>query len=168
MIKFICLAVVICSAYAVGIYFKGSLSRRLVILRQLRLALEKITLMIRYRGDTLHDIFTALQADSRLDELTFIGSTLEKMNDRSFAESYAEAVNEFRPVGLKQHEREIILGIGSELGVSDTEGQLSSLLLFDKELEALCLAAKDDVQKKSKLYSSLGLLSGVFAAILLI
>ncbi|MDR0903850.1 MAG: stage III sporulation protein AB [Ruminococcus sp.] len=168
MIKFICIAVVIVAAYSAGIYFKASLARRLIILRQLRLAIEKINLMIRYRGDTLHDIFTALEADSRLDELTFIGKTLEKMNDKSFAESYTAAVSEFRPVGLKDSDREIILGIGAELGVSDTEGQISSLLLFDKELEALIASAKSDVTKKSKLYSSLGLLSGVFAAILLI
>jgi stage III sporulation protein AB len=168
MLKFICLAVIIVAAYSVGFYFKAALARRLVILRQTSLALEKIMLMLRFRGDTLHDIFTALKADSRLDELTFIGEILDNMDDKSFAESYALAVENFHPVGLKETDRELLKGIGSELGVSDTEGQLSSLLMYQEELETLTASAKTEVKEKSKLYSSLGLLSGVFAAILLI
>jgi stage III sporulation protein AB len=168
MLKFICLAVIIIAAYSVGFYFKAALSRRLVILRQTSLALDKIILMIRFRGDTLFDIFTALKSDSRLDELTFIGDTLVNMNDRSFAESYALAVDNFHPAGLKETDRELLKGIGSVLGVSDTEGQISSLLLYQSELETLTVSAKTDVKEKSRLCSSLGLLSGVFAAILLI
>jgi stage III sporulation protein AB len=168
MLKFICLAVIIVSGYAAGMYLKNTLTRRLVILKQLGFALDKITLMIRYRGDTLHDIFTALTADSRLNELTFFGEILSNMESMSFAESYALAVFNFRPAGLKETDRELIKGIGSVLGVSDTEGQISSLLMYQKELETLTDSAKNDVKEKSKLCSSLGLLSGVFAAILLI
>ncbi|MDR0974597.1 MAG: stage III sporulation protein AB [Ruminococcus sp.] len=166
--KFFFIVILLLAASGAGIYFRNTLSHRMIILRQLRLALDKITVMIKYRSDTLTSIFTALSSDVSLNELTFIRETLVNLEDKSFAESYSEAVDNFKPAGLKSSDREIIKGIGSVLGVSDTEGQISSLLIYEKELEAAFVAAASDVKTKSKLYSSLGLLSGVFIAILLI
>jgi stage III sporulation protein AB len=159
------------AAVAVGAYFRAALSRRAVILRQMRYALDEILLMIRYKNETVAEIFHKLSEDSRLSELTFIQTVNESLsgeNSGSFREIYSAAVENFTPPGLIARDKEIIGGIGQVLGVSNAEGQAASLSVYKAELETAYNAALDNFNRKSKLCTSLGLLAGAFIIIVLI
>jgi stage III sporulation protein AB len=168
MIKIILLSVVLASCFAVGIFFKNTLSNRVLILRQMRYALDEIELLIKYKNSTLREIFIAVSNDFRLRDLTFINKTLEYMGYDSFADSYEKALKEYQGLGLTPRDREIIGGIGKLLGTADSESQIAGLALYKSELDSAFEAAHDEYKKKSKLFSSLGLLSGVFIVIILI
>jgi stage III sporulation protein AB len=168
MIKIILLSVVLAACFAVGIFFKNMLSNRRLLLRQMRYALDEIEMLIKYKNSTLREIFITLSNDSRLRDLTFINKTLEYMGYDSFADSYKKAVSEYQGLGLTPRDREIIGSIGQLLGTVDSDSQIAGLALYKKELETASAAADEDYKKKAKLFSSLGLLSGVFIVIILI
>jgi stage III sporulation protein AB len=168
MIKAILLSVVLAACFAVGIFFKNMLSNRCLLLRQMRYALDEIEMQIKYKNSTLREIFITLSNDSRLRDLTFINKTLEYMGYESFSDSYKKAVSEFQGLGLTPRDREIIGSIGQLLGTVDSESQIAGLTLYKNELETAFATASDDYKKKAKLFSSLGLLSGVFIVIILI
>jgi stage III sporulation protein AB len=168
MIKAVLLSLVLAASFAVGIFFKNALATRVLILRQMRYALEEIELLIKYKNSPLREIFLTLSGDTRLRDLTFIPKTLEYMETESFSDSYKKAVTEYQGLGLSLRDREIIGGIGQILGVADSESQVAGLALYRAELESAFNTAYDEYQKKSKLFSSLGLLAGVFLVIILI
>jgi stage III sporulation protein AB len=167
--KIICLSIILIAAAAAGFYFRSALSRRVLILREMRYALDEILIMIKYQNSTLREIFEKLRADSRLRELAFVSDTLRSLDSgENFADSYSSAVSNFTPPGLTDRDREIIAGIGSQLGVTNTEGQIANLSVYGAELEAAYNTAREAYIKKSKLCTSLGLLAGVFIVIVLI
>lgn len=65
-------------------------------------------------------------------------------------------------------EADILLELGSSLGKSDAEGQLALIELYKNRLCACSSAAADDLNKKGKLFSSVGMLCGIGAAIIII
>jgi stage III sporulation protein AB len=168
MIKAILLSVVLAACFAVGIFFKNMLSNRVIILRQMRYALDEIEMQIKYKNSTLREIFIALSNDTRLRDLTFLNKTLEYMGYDSFSDSYKKAVSEFQGLGLTPRDREIIGSIGQLLGTVDSESQIAGLMLYKSELDTAFINADEDYKKKAKLFSSLGLLAGVFVVIVLI
>jgi stage III sporulation protein AB len=169
MTKIIALGLVGLACAAVGMYFRSALARRAVILRQMTYALDTIITLIKYENAPLRDIFERLTTDGRLYELTFIPFVIQGMDEgESFAESFKSAISRFNPPGLSLRDREIIAGIGSVLGVTGAEGQIASLSVYQSELETAACNAREVLVKKSKLYSSLGLLAGAFIIIILI
>jgi stage III sporulation protein AB len=168
MIKAALLAIILAASFAVGIFFKNALSNRCIILRQMRYAIDEIELLLKYKNSTLREIFITLSEDSRLRELTFIHKTLEYMGEENFADSYKKAVSEFTALGLAARDREIIDGVGQILGVADADSQIAGLAVYKSELETAFDTAREEYSKKSKLFTSLGLLAGVFIVIILI
>ena len=86
----------------------------------------------------------------------------------SFQQSWINAIKLRPPQNLKASDIEILADIGRNLGKSDMDGQLSMLSLQRAELETLILEVEAEVGKKSKLYRSLGVLSGAFISVMLI
>ena len=69
---------------------------------------------------------------------------------------------------IKNNERNIYSEIGKTLGTTDTEGQISSLMLFDAEIKKILSDAEKEYSEKSKLIKMLGVLSGAFVSIMLV
>jgi stage III sporulation protein AB len=167
--KIVCLSLILIAAAAAGFYFRSALARRVLILREMRYALDEIILMIKFQNATLREIFEKLRSDNRLGALTFITDTLLGMDGgESFGDSYSAAVGHFSPAGLTVRDREIIAAVGQNLGSSNAEGQIANLSVMGAELETAYNAAHMGYIQKSKLYSSLGLLAGAFIVIVLI
>jgi stage III sporulation protein AB len=169
MLKIIALSAIGLACIAVGMYFRAGLARRAVILRQMTYVLDTVITLIKFERAPLRDIFEKLKTDSRLFELTFIPEVGSGMDAGcSFADSYTAAVARFTPPGLTARDRDIIGGIGSVLGITGAEGQIASLSVYAAELGEAADSARDNLIRKSKLYSSLGLLAGAFIIILLL
>jgi stage III sporulation protein AB len=69
---------------------------------------------------------------------------------------------------LSENERAIVKSVGLSLGTSDIQGQLSMLDVNVQLLDKHCEQAGEQYIKKGKLYRSVGVLTGVLLAILLI
>jgi stage III sporulation protein AB len=169
MLKIVALGLIGLACISAGMYFRAALARRAVILRQMTYVLDTVITLIKYESAPLRDIFGKLQSDSRLFELTFIPDVVGGMDaGESFAESYTAAVSAYTPAGLTPRDRDIIAGIGSVLGITGAEGQIASLSVYAAELQTAADSARENLIKKSKLYSSLGLLAGAFIIIILL
>lgn len=69
--------------------------------------------------------------------------------------------------GLTGKDKDLLNSFGKGFGTSDTEGQISHCLLYS-ELTSLSLKeAKEEKDRKSKLYQMFGIFSGMAAALLL-
>lgn len=70
------------------------------------------------------------------------------------------------PAGLSERDAELIRGFGERLGASDVAGQLALCEEYGKRLEEQREEARIRQREKSRLYSTLGLLGGLGAALL--
>lgn len=68
---------------------------------------------------------------------------------------------------LTEKETEILLRFGENLGVTDTEGQLKNCDLYIELVSELISAAKDEEEKKSRLYRVMGFSFGMLTALLI-
>lgn len=153
-----------------GNYFAAELKKRVEILKEVRLMLAQIKLMVEYNSATVYEIAETLCKDSRLSSLKFLQTlsvSIEKVEE-VFSEQWENAVNSFRCASLKKEDVRLIASIGCQLGKSGVEGQMSSIKMKEKELEALISDAEGELVRKGKLYRSLGVLSGAFAAVILV
>lgn len=69
--------------------------------------------------------------------------------------------------GFTACDRELLLSFGEEFGASDTEGQISHLELFIGLFRTNLESAREERDRKSKLYLMLGIFAGLAAALLL-
>lgn len=161
------IAVFICSS-AVGIIAAGRLRERLKMLRALRVMLGDISVLIRCKAVPLPELINELRKNPALAPLTFLDEIGEKMSfsaGQSFGEVWRSAAESF---SAKAEDKEFLYEIGAFLGKSDIAGQLSSAELYCRRTEEKIASAEREYSEKSRLYPSLGVLSGAFIAVILI
>ncbi len=148
-----------------GFYFSGVLKRRVEIFRQTRVMIDKMSTLIKYRSYSVYELCNEIKNDDTLYEISFI--SFSDTNKVPFSELWIESVKKWN-VPIKNKERNIYFDIGKMLGTTDKEGQISSLMLFDEEIEKMLSDAEREDSEKSKLIKMLGVLSGAFVSIMLI
>ena len=147
----------------------AGLSKRLTVLKTVNTMIEEISILIRYKASTVFEIMDTLCKDKRFTELNFISSVRDNCTDNIvFSDNWENAVKEFHSQNIKPQDYNLINTIGQNLGSSDIDGQLSTLALEKEELKALIEEAENDYRNKSKLYRSLGVLTGAFITVLLV
>ncbi|MDR0946441.1 MAG: stage III sporulation protein AB [Ruminococcus sp.] len=151
-----------------GNFFRQSLFTRVIILRQMRYAADEMLTLIRFKTATVAEITDTLINDERLKDLIFLPAVKENLADENFANSWKSAVSSFSPPGLTKGDKQLIINIGGTLGTSDIDGQIATLSLYSAELQSAYETAEELCKKKSKLYTSLGILAGSFLAVILI
>ena len=167
MLKYICIVMIVSASAMGGIYFSSALKNRVISLKQINYMLEEIYIMLRYRSATVYEIVETLCNDERFAGLDFL-KELKFSAENSFQESWCRAVEKNIPSGLKKSDRELLLNIGKKLGTSDLEGQLGAVKLRQAETAAAVSSAEEEYSRKAKLYRTLGVLTGVFIAIMLV
>ena len=148
-----------------GFYFSGILKRRVEIFRQTRLMIDKISTLIKYRSYNVFELCDEIKNDDILYEMTFI--SFSDTSGIPFSELWNNSIKKWN-VPIKNSEKNIYLEIGKTLGTTDIEGQISSLMLFDAEVDKMLSDAEKEYSEKSKLLKMLGVLSGAFVSIMLI
>ncbi len=167
MLKIFGIAVIILSASLGGIYFSSALKNRVISLKRINYMLEEIYIMLKYRSATVYEIVNSLNEDERFGELYFL-KELNFSPERSFRQCWCDAVEKNIPYGLRKSDVELLMNIGKKLGTSDIEGQLGAVRHRQAEIEAAISEAEKEYLRKAKLYRSLGVLTGVFIAIMLV
>ncbi len=87
---------------------------------------------------------------------------------KSFSAAWEESVAKgAKDSGFLPSDIELLQGFGREFGATDVEGQLSHCALYTELVSEHLRKAREEKEKKSKLYRSLGIFGGVAAAIVL-
>lgn len=122
---------------------------------------------IRYSANSLPELFE--RYDNRSMVSCILKSCLtemEKGNNITFSwRTGAESIKE--RYGLKIEDIEFIKGFGDDLGSSDIEGQISHCKLNMELANTYLKSAREEKERKSKLFLMLGLFLGVAIALVL-
>ncbi len=152
-----------------GNYFSAGLNMRYAMLKKINYMLDEIAILLRYKSSTVYEILEHISKDERFYELDFINTALTRFNvQESFGLTWEKAVENSSITCLQKEDRLLLKSIGKNLGKSDLEGQLSTVMLEKEELSALIEASQTAYLTKSKLYRTLGVLSGAFISVMIL
>lgn len=162
MIKIFGILLIIFSGCGVGIYFSERLSDKVRRLEKLKYMTDEIMTLIRYRHLTTNEIVQELGRNRNFEVFEF-----ENFRDeRTFCENWSRWAEENNV--FSDEERDWLKSFGSTLGESDTDGQISSITVHMSRLEKMIAETEIEYRTKGKLFRSLGLISGVLVAVLII
>ena len=171
MMKMIGLFCVFCSGAGAGILLSLRLSGRVRLIRSLLLLLEKVRTLLRFYTPT-EDIITALAVDDRFACFPFLQACQKRLAvGEDFPSAWAESLHEHagrKNTAMGEPENEFLRSLGQTLGTGDAESQLSLLSLQDALLRQTLAEAEEKQQRMGRLYRSMGILTGIWAILLLI
>lgn len=170
MLKTIGLCVIIISGAGLGFAVSGELAGRK---RTLEIILRMIILLrgeIRYGNKSLYDAFTGASGKLEGKYREFFILTAQEMRKKtgtSFGEIFRECAEKCMNLDcLSEEERSRFYSLGDQLGYLGLDMQLKQLDQMEKETEYAIRELEKDFREKRKLYRSLGILGGVFVAVL--
>jgi stage III sporulation protein AB len=146
-----------------GLYRSAELKRRERLLTELTGLLESMAMQIRYRALPLGELFAALKGGGEF--MNAVGAHTAHPSAMNPREAWNKAVT-----GLfaNEEDRDILCAVGNALGGSDTAGQLAMLELNKELLTARLHEASEQSARTGKMYRSVGLLTGLGLAIIII
>lgn len=150
----------------IGMALSLNMKRKLERLGLLRRMADEIAMLIRYRSLTVREIIAQLKYSSAYDDLIFLKSN--DYSDRSVAVCEIWERNIVSDYTLTEEEKKALLSLGTQLGTTDTQGQLSVIAGFAAEIEEMQERQIQKYNVKGKLYRSMGILIGAMAGIMII
>lgn len=162
---------IIFSGAGIGFERSRELRERIRILEKLAQMLLLLKGEIRCTGASLEDAFldTAQKMSGEYKAcLLDIGKRLHERPGIPFGEIFSECTWKKIPLQkLDREERVVFLSLGEKLGYLDRQMQVAQLTLLEEELDRKIQILKEELPGKQKLYRSMGILGGIFLAILL-
>lgn len=172
MIKLLGALLILLSGTAVGFLQAAKYVDRSKELRILIHALQRLETEINYGHTPLPDAFTVTAAaiEQPIQELFQLTATMIRSEQElSLNEAWSQAVEKcWIHTSMKTREKEVLLRMGSVLGMSDAEDQQKHLQLAQMQLKAEEETAREEQDKFAKMWRSLGALGAVLIVILMV
>lgn len=142
----------VASSAAMGYLVSRKLSKRVAFLNQFLQFIAYIETEIRYSSSLIIEIIRGYRPCKELD--FFIKEFLKRLEiDEDINKSWAETVKgTYKDYGLSKSEMETIINFVYDLGSNDTQGQVKHCRLNCDLIKEHLRIAKDEKQRKSKLY----------------
>ncbi len=153
-----------------GCWLAGRYKSRLYILEQLRQMVLLFKGQIVYANATLEEAFRAVgeRFSGSLAELFLrTADRISAASGETFAVLWQGEVQKLDPeLALLERDRQSLEAIANHLGFMDREMQERNLLLYLEELDAAIQELKSQRTEKCRLYTCLGVMSGMFLSVL--
>lgn len=166
MLKIFGAIAIVIATSLIGIMSSDKLKQRVKEINLINYMLEEISILIRYKAMTVYEIVENLKGNPVFNQLTFLNN-IEFNLQMPFKIAWESNIDSMQSA-LKQSDLKMLKSFGATLGTSDIDGQLSTIAVFKENFSQLEKEAITNYEKKSKLYRSLGVLSGAFISIMLI
>ncbi|MCI8285274.1 MAG: hypothetical protein HFE90_08455 [Firmicutes bacterium] len=173
MIKIIFGFIFIVAGTCAGFVKADRLARRNVLLSELIVSLEYLKNEIYYTHERLNVVADRIAHMSEGKAAELFGRFADKLSDRQeegvydlWKESVEEAFPFYSP--LAEQDAEAVCSLGIKLGRTDVEGQCSNIERSCRELSIRQAAAEMEAAQKSRIYRTLGTVTGIAFAILII
>lgn len=141
--------------------------------KTLEMILRMIILLrgeIRYGNKSLYDAFTGASGKLAGKYREFFILTAQEMRQKtgtSFGKIFRDCAEKCLNLDcLSEEERNRFYSLGDKLGYLGLDMQLKQLDQMEKETEYAIRELEKDFREKKKLYRSLGILGGIFVAVL--
>lgn len=155
----------------IGYLMSLSLTKRYQQLKTIRRLIIFLKGEISYGKSTLPEALE--QISRKLPEpfnifLTEVAKEACRYDGRTFEELFSEGVDEhLSSSNLTPKDKESLKQIGQYLGYLDIAMQISTLELYQQELELEVKEIENTIPAKKRIYQSLGVMGGLFLAIAL-
>lgn len=161
--KLIGCLLVVCTGTMIGFVLSGKLYKRRDFLKSFTEFISLFATNLRYSSDDIFTLVNSCAKNSNLDLLHF------SEYDRPFDELWFDKVKQISfEIPLSKSDISMLKDFGSQLGKTDTEGQLKHLELYEVSFSKQLASARDAITKKSKLYKTMGFFAGSAIALMMI
>ena len=152
------------SGFSAGWFCSKKLLMRRNFFKKFLSFVSNLSTQLRYSSS---DIFTLVSLSASISGLDFFEISYE--TGTPFYEIWSERVNEIpSKFGLKNSDRQLLLEFGEQLGKTDVDGQLKHLELYEALFKKQLTDAENEINRKSKLYKTMGFFVGTTAALMII
>ena len=159
------LLIFIVSSYC-GFYFSDRLKKHRDFLRSVSGALTFTASEIEFGHCELERIFRRLDTSPAM--YGFFNACADKIGDCGIRRAWADTVDEYIDrTGITEPEKDVLLQLGNQLGMSDADGQKKAISRTVKQLDEYAGLADAEYTRLSKPYRSCGILLGVFVLIII-
>ncbi|WMJ23021.1 stage III sporulation protein AB [Paludicola sp. MB14-C6] len=154
----------------VGFAFSKRFQKRVKQLDLLTIMLQRIRVYLEYEKTPTKLLISKLAESESLQELSFLRRCKDKMETNiNFPIVWQESLSECKQqLALEQDDYTALNQLTEVLGVYDAQAQLSGILVLETMMKQQLEEAIEQNKTMGKLYRSLGILSGIAAAILVI
>ncbi len=164
LIGIACIALV-CAC--IGVMVSRRIREETQYVERLAMLLEDLRIYIHYQSLPLDELLTMLSAHCSYRDFAFLRKTQAGFSgDGLPMELWCDAVRE-DPCVIPEA-GEILCSLGTVLGATDTEGQLSALEAHAVQMRRLSAETKERNGKRAALSCQLGVLGGAMLAVLLL
>lgn len=170
MLRYMGLGFIIFGCTAMGLSAGHELERRIRDLRELLKLLELLEGEIGYANEALNEAFR--HAARRMKKpfagfLENMAGHMDELRGDTLRDIFAQHVREdLSHTALSAEDREGLVCFGEQLGNLDVRMQLAAIALYKEQLSQSCEQARENWKKDSKLYRCLGLMGGLFLAVM--
>lgn len=166
-LKFADLMLIILVCTYMGFYKSQKFSSRVKDLKDFKSSLNIFRSKIEFTYEPIKDIFEEISkvVYQNSDNIFKDFCKFESNEDTSLL--WNKAVQNSK-LNFKNDDREVLNLLGKMLGKTDKQGQISQIDLVDSFLDKQILMAEEEKVKNEKLYKTLGIVSGLTIAIVLI
>jgi stage III sporulation protein AB len=162
----------ICGATGYGICLAARYRHRLELLMKLRQMIYLLKGQITYANATLAEALRLVgeRSEGTLAELFCdAAKRMEEKPGEPFRQIWEASVGLLdEDVALTKKDRQELVSMGEYLGYLNRDMQERNLLLYLEELDDGIQDLKEHQKEKCRLYTSLGIMSGIFLAVILI
>lgn len=163
---------IVAGTSAYGFWLSRQYAEQLAELEQLRHMIFLLKGQILYANAPLHEAFDTVghRASGALAQLFVrVAERIERQQGEAFSTIWGEEVERIgEAAALSKADRQNLKSLGEHLGFLDCEMQERNLLLYLEQLDLRIQDMREHRQERCRLYTSLGVMSGMFVAILLI
>lgn len=169
IIKYISLTTILFLAIYIGNLMSKKYINRVKELIQIKLALNILKSKIKFTHIPLKDIFEQIYKNTEEKNIKeFWKNTIKELNKNSEIEMAWRSAIKGTETNLNKEDLNILLDMGKLLGKTDIDGQVSNLEIASSFIDNQIEKAEVEKQKNSKLYKTLGVVSGLAIIIVLI
>lgn len=167
MLRILSVAVIIISGALIGLSASQRIIMRASFFEQMVSFLTDLQTQMRFCGDSLPVLLRT--GTAKLLQPLLLSCAQEMENGASFFEAWQKALLQLpHSMGLSKEDIRLLTDFGQGLGTTDVEGQLAHCELYKTMFASRLKQAREEKEKKVKLYRMLGLFSGVAVSLLIL
>ncbi len=172
MLQWLGCGILVIAGSGLGFYYSRQWTRRLELLKGLYQMMNLLKGEISFGGLTLPDAFLRIskRISSPLSEFVVsLGRKLKSRPGEPFAVLFSSEIRKILSrTSLAKEDLEQLEDLGRHLGYLDRQTQLRTLDLYTHNLDTMIQELRQELPGRKKMYQSLGIMGGLFLAVLLL
>ena len=167
ILKMILNMLIIVTSSALGTMVSQKYIKRVDELKAFKSGLNMLKTKIRYTYAPLVDIFTDISKSIKGNISALFQNACKQIEIKGATEGFCDAID-MTSLNVNKEDKQVMKNLSKLLGKTDAAGQINEIELVESFLETQIEKAEIERQKNSKLYKTLGIISGIGIVIILI